>query len=713
VQTLVLTPTDVFFLPQRLLVPLFQRPYVWTRDGQWSLLWDDIRRQAERRLEGRSEIPAHFLGAVVLQDQSAPAGQLPRRTIIDGQQRLTTLQLALDAAHAVLTGHGETKLASQLQRLTANPDDYWSEDEDRFKVWPTNRDRAAYNEVMAAPMPVDYSGLRHQDSRLAQAHAYFSAVMAEWVGGGADDAGGVAVAARCAHLTHVLTTGLQLVVIELKADEDSQEIFETLNARGTPLSAADLIKNFVFQRLALEGAAAEKAYQAYWHLFETGFWEGEVSVGRYLMPRSSLFLGQWLGAQTGEEVSPRATFSRFKHFVEHEMAMPMDQLLPTLHGQATQYQHWVERAEDPHAQLTPVEMFVYRTQAMESEVAKPLLLWLHDSQRLIVPQAQIDKALAAVESWLVRRALLRLTSADLGRVVADVISTNSHTPPEQVGDRVEAYLDRLDSASTYWPGDDEVRQGLRSLAAYRRFKRGRLRMVLEAVEDHARSFTMAGPSPTGARVPRGVLHIEHLLPQKWQDHWPAAGPEQELSRQEHVHLLGNLTLLTGSLNAKVSNGPWLGTGGKLAHLERHDVILMNRRIARDGAEGWDETRIDQRTDELIDAILQSWPVPAGHTGKIRDVAPKDVDYIELRHLVQAGAVALGTQLRAPGGKHADVTGTVLVGGRIGIDGREFDSPSGAAKHVLGRNQNGWTYWRVPDGRRLEDVRMEFRDGDGS
>ncbi|GAB3077742.1 GmrSD restriction endonuclease domain-containing protein [Pedococcus soli] len=705
-QTLVLTPTEVFFLPQRLLVPLFQRPYVWSRDGQWSLLWDDIRRQAERRLEGRAAIPAHFLGAVVLQDQSAPAGQLPRRTIIDGQQRLTTLQVAIDAAHAVMSGHGQAKLASQLQRLTANPEDFWSEDEDRFKVWPTNRDRTAYNEVMAAETPVDYASLQHKDSRLVQAHAYFSAVMAEWTSSDGD----AQIEQRCATLAGVLTSGLQLVVIELRADEDSQEIFETLNARGTPLSAADLIKNFVFQRLALEGAAAEQAYQTYWHLFETKFWEGEISVGRYLMPRSSLFLGQWLGAQTGEEVSPRATFSRFKHYVEHEMTAPMEQLLPTLHQQATQYQHWVERADDPYAQLTPVEMFVYRTQAMDSEVAKPLLLWLHDPQRPAIPQEQIERALGAVQSWLVRRALLRLASADLGRVVADLISTNSHAAPDQVGDHIAAYLARQDSASTYWPGDTEVEQGLRTLAAYRRFKRGRLRMVLEAAEDHARSFTHAGPSPTGARVPRGVLHIEHLLPQKWQTYWPVTDLEDEAERQEHVHVLGNLTLLTGSLNAKVSNGPWLGDGGKLSHLERHDVILMNRRILRDAVDGWDEHLIDKRTEALIEAILQTWPVPEGHAGKLRDDARPTADYIELKHLVQADAIAVGTVLTASGGKHAQVRGTVLPGGRIQVDGKDFDSPSGSARHVLGRSQNGWTFWRLPDGRRLEDVRIEFREG---
>lgn len=104
--------------------------------------------------------------------------------------------------------------------------------------------------------------------------------------------------ARGRGLAEALSQGLQLVVIDLQAAENSQEIFETLNARGTPLTAADLIKNFVFQRLESEGADTSRAYAEDWP-FDTKFWEAEVSVGRYSMSRGSLFLSQWLGSRLG------------------------------------------------------------------------------------------------------------------------------------------------------------------------------------------------------------------------------------------------------------------------------------------------------------------------------------------------------------------------------------------------------------------------------
>src|SRR5687767_15964280 len=92
----------VFMQPQRLVVPLFQRPYVWSEESQWEPLWDDVVRVANRRLSRPSDKhQPHFLGAVVLQQVQNPSGLMQLRTIIDGQQRLTTLQLLLDALRRI------------------------------------------------------------------------------------------------------------------------------------------------------------------------------------------------------------------------------------------------------------------------------------------------------------------------------------------------------------------------------------------------------------------------------------------------------------------------------------------------------------------------------------------------------------------------------------------------------------------------------------
>src|SRR5258705_4186894 len=149
--------------PQRLIVPLFQRRYVWNQESQWEPLWDDVVRVAERLLQQPQVKPQpHFLGAVVLQQIQNSVGLMQTRTIIDGQQRLTTLQLLLDALHAELLSVAQRPAAMRIEQLVSNAEPFCSKPEDRFKVWPTNRDRAAFNAIMGAEPPVDHDAVGHR-----------------------------------------------------------------------------------------------------------------------------------------------------------------------------------------------------------------------------------------------------------------------------------------------------------------------------------------------------------------------------------------------------------------------------------------------------------------------------------------------------------------------------------------------------------------------
>jgi hypothetical protein len=226
----------VFTQPQRLIVPLFQRPYVWNEKNQWEPLWSDVIRVADRRLcQPHEKHYPHFLGAVVLQQVQNPAGTMQERTIIDGQQRLTTLQLLFDALHAELILAGTMAPALRIEPLVLNAEPFCVQHEDRFKVWPTNRDRPAFNAVMGATPPVDYDVVGQASERIVQAHRFFSEQAREWLS--AD--GSEHITARATALETAVRDFLQMVVIDLTADENAQEIFETLNARGARLTPAD------------------------------------------------------------------------------------------------------------------------------------------------------------------------------------------------------------------------------------------------------------------------------------------------------------------------------------------------------------------------------------------------------------------------------------------------------------------------------------------
>jgi uncharacterized protein with ParB-like and HNH nuclease domain len=241
-----LTVIDLFQKERRYVVPLYQRSYVWTRQEQWEPLWEDIERQAEACLAAENHVArrSHFLGAIVLNVAKIVGNSVARSEIIDGQQRLTTLQLFLAALRDYASEVGSAH-AGKLTRLTVNEDEKPGS-EGSFKVWPTNSDRSLFSCVMTAKSSTALLKAldreREMDApRLAGAYFYFASAIREFVHQGNDDIDPEKRDHRIFGLLQALRTALQLVVIELEESDDPQVIFETLNARGQPLLPSDLI----------------------------------------------------------------------------------------------------------------------------------------------------------------------------------------------------------------------------------------------------------------------------------------------------------------------------------------------------------------------------------------------------------------------------------------------------------------------------------------
>jgi hypothetical protein len=695
----------VFMQPQRLVVPLFQRPYVWNEENQWEPLWNDVVRVADRVLSrpGDKHHP-HFLGAVVLQQVQKATGQMQERTIIDGQQRLTTLQLLLDALHAELLAVGAQQPAMRIEPLVANAQAFCTRPTDCFKVWPTNRDRAAFNAIMGAKPPVDYEAVGHRGEKMVEAHRFFSEQAREWLVAVPE-----AILARAAVIETVVRDLVQMVVIDLTVDENAQEIFETLNARGAQLTAADLIKNFIFQRLLDAGTDVEDAYQKHWKDFETGFWETEVSVGRLRYPRSSIFLNHWLIARTGEEIVAREVFDRFKRFADHDAGMPMITLIEQVHRASQVYREFITDASTLSGPIDRLGLFGYRTGVLESEVIKPLVLCLLDPEDSAIPPQQFTKALDVVESWMVRRMLVRATTKNYNQVVAELVALLRKADRSKAGDLIEGYLARQASGSRYWPDDAELREELAGLLAYRRLGRGRLRMVLEAIEDYRRGWKDGKPGLGEERVARGSLAIEHVMPRKWHTYWPLNG-EDEAERDRSIHTLGNLTLLTRKLNSKQSNGPWLGDDGKRKGLEEHDVLFLNRELLKTALSEWTDGAIVERTKMLTEAIIQIWPVPPGHkSGFSPDRKPRLRKKVHLSDLINGGALTPGMMLFPARKKYVNKVAMLLPDGQVEVDGVAYASPSDAASAIAGKRTGGWWFFLTDQASRtsLRKIRRDY------
>lgn len=697
-KTDVVKPKDVFYNPTRLMVPLFQRPYVWSKETQWAPLWEDIVRLIEV-IQHHNQNATHFLGAIVIQQVPAALGGLPMWNVIDGQQRLTTLQILLDALHAQLVHRGFDQLAGQVLPLIENPSDYRDSSEDQFKLWPTNRDREGFVAVMSASAPIDYGALPH--SRLSDAHKFFSEEIDAWL----DEDENAARRART--LVPAILDRLEIASISLDANEDAQAIFETLNARGTPLSAADLIKNFVFQNLNVGPVAAEQAYFGYWAEFETPWWEQQITTGRITNSRISLFLWQWLTARTLDEFPIREVFSQFKHYV-NTVAKDIGTLLPQIKAAADRYRSTIEGAEQANGQLRRVELFSYRIAALDTEVARPLIIWLDEPEQAEVSASDKTRVLGLIESWLVRRTLVKAANQGTNRFIIDLLKHLKEQPSDNLPAAVETYLASNRTTVGYWPGDAEVREAVIGARAFTKYRRSRLRMVLEALEDARRGYPDGKQYAMGPVV-RSKGTIEHLMPQKWRKHWHAELTEEEqLARDQILHQLGNLTLATQRLNSTINNGPWQK---KREHLVHHDEILLTKDALNSPKHTWNEALIEERTGLLVDQLLGVWPAPTGHVGLPESAPqPANTTNVDIAQLVASGWIEAGARLRCrhKNSRWEEAVAIVSQDGQLYIGDTAHDTPSAAATAATGKGQNGWWWWALETtGQSLQDIRSEY------
>lgn len=582
------------------VIPPFQRPYVWNQEDQWEPLWQDIRNTAERYVDALEVVDhddeqheaaaeelagSHFLGAVVLQQLPTASTKVDTRSIIDGQQRMTTLQLCIHAARNALDDLEFHEAAERLSRLVRNQ--YASGDQ-VFKLWPSAVDQEAYRAVMTDHHTAP------SESRLYEAHEFFYTQIREWIEG-------TESALRRQNLTNGLETALlgllEMVVIDLSSKDDPYVIFETLNARGTPLIASDLVKNFVLQTAHIQMIDAGRLHQDRWSRFEEKWWRSEVRQGRLRRPRVDVFLNYWLVAMTGEEVPSHQVFTRFRQFVQ-ESGQKITDVVDELIEFAEIYRSW--DSIDP---WTPEGTFMYRWRTLDAGVTTPLLLIIH--RRLAGDPERRVHALQLLESYLVRRMITRMTTKDYNRLFLDlIVRINSSVDP--LPETVSDFLLESDSESRLWPSNDDIRRTLSHLPLYRMLTRGRLRMVLEALED-----SMRGPKSESEFVPRSKLTIEHIMPQGWRSHWPppdGEDPEEAAHERDRLlHTIGNLTLVTKALNPSLSNGPW---HEKEDGLQKHGVLLLNSELIRDyGGEWFLENQIRARSNRLADRICSIWPVP--------------------------------------------------------------------------------------------------------
>ncbi len=605
------TPRELFDGTVCYEVPPFQRPYVWTEEDQWQPLWADIERVAAGLAEARKtddDVAPHFLGAVVIKMLPHGAGDPDRHSVIDGQQRLTTLQILLDAVQLVTQDHGDEDDAETLMELVTNQAKRFRGTSRRFKLWPSRVDRTAFEQVMDNELQVSTDAAI---TRIAQAHDFFRRSVSEWAGieespGEAQD--------KLSLLAEVVQQQLVLVCINLDQRDDDQLIFETLNDRGTPLLAADLIKNLVFQRGDDLGVDVDQWGDKYWADFDDDWWRQEVQQGRLFRSRIDLFLQYWLTMRAQDEVPAEKVFASFREYTSPLLkdASAATQFLQELRRDADTFRKFADL--DPAS--GPGQFYARVVEGLELGAWIPLLLWLI-SENHKLDEGTISRALGAVESWCVRRTLVRATMKDVNRLVIAVIKHLDSLAPAEVGEGTASFLLDQTADSRIWPSDQDLLNSVPQSKLYGNVRQNRLGIVLSAIEQKRRSARNEDIT-----LPVN-LQIEHVMPQKWRANWAdgiVADAVASAKRDRLIQTIGNLTLVTGKLNQSLSNRPWLDSDaavvapsgpeagkGKRSLIDKYSLLVLNKEIVQGHAASWTEADIEARGLAMTKDIAAIWP----------------------------------------------------------------------------------------------------------
>lgn len=613
---------SIFTQQNRYTVPLFQRPYVWKRDDQWAPLWDDLRATAERVLAARGKpIASHFLGTVVLDQAANPTGSLQRREVIDGQQRLTTLQLVLKASeHALeelrISTSGDEKSskavdisARQIGSLTSNP--AYAEEEEKYKVWPTNEDRVAFRDVMDSTQ-AEGPNLAH--SRMAEAYGYFRGKFSEWLH--LDRQGERATALASALKDHV-----RLIVLDLDESDEPQAIFETLNAHGTPLLPADLIKNWLLWEGTRQELETDKLYLTYWLHFdrESDYWRASIGTGHAARARVDTFLQNWLTRKVREPISTKHLYDRFLRFVEtggarnQNGSINVEALMADIAADSARF-----RTIENSTGITRFDTFLRRLRMLDIAVFHPLVMELMG--RSGSDAADRDLFARAMESYLLRRMVCGLQTRAYGTLALHLLEKVAKLPVDQpAAPSVISELASSSEGTDVWPTDRDFRAEWIRRKFYGALRRSRVLMILRAIEEEYQlENTMSEPV---FKFNFDVLEVEHILPRSWDDHWKLTDGLTRDERNWAIEGIGNLTLISGKLNKNLSNGPWLAPTGepsKRNGLQDHSKLELNARLLKDNPAVWNEYTITQRANLLFETASNIWPSPAslGHENSI-------------------------------------------------------------------------------------------------
>lgn len=564
------TINEVFNGSRILEIPFFQRAYVWG-EPQWERLLEDVENVSRVRTP-------YFMGSVILKQQLTDTGSVigDVRTVIDGQQRLTTLSILLKVL---------CLKTDSLRKF----DKRFRLDDNRTVIQHNHNDIEAYNAIM----DLERIETTNRADNISRAYQYFI-----------DKLNPKSVD------FDTICNAILFVGIDLFADEDEQQIFDTINSLGVRLTTAELLKNYFFGRNDIT------TYKKFWlDIFEKDeetkeYWDKEVTTGRLKRTFIDLFFYSFLQIKIQDntievKAEDKQAFSKveklfdsYKRFIKDYCGGDKHSLLKEIREYATVFRKAIN-AEIIDDEL-PAEAGIERLNAVifaiDTATLIPYILFV---ERNIQEASVRNDLYDYLESYIMRRLVTRATTKNYNQLFADRLIYNRILTRQAFID----YISGQDDKTNRMPTNDEVKAAFDESWLTNKYAAGVLYLLESRIRDrHRHSTQLLGINK---------YSLEHMMPKKWRNHWVFSGDKVAADlRDRKLLTLGNLTIITQALNASIRDSDWKtkksGQGDKGGLLKYADGIETLSAFL--DADVWDEITIQKRAEYLSMKALEIWSV---------------------------------------------------------------------------------------------------------
>ncbi|MDI6800548.1 MAG: DUF262 domain-containing protein [Thermodesulfovibrionales bacterium] len=441
------------------VIPLFQRSYSWTKK-EWEILWDDIISLCEIG-DNRS----HFIGSIVTMPTiSVPEG-VAKYLLIDGQQRLTTIFILLALLRDKAKQSGQSELSEEIHNtLLVNQ---YKKDSDYYKFQPTQIDRNSFRGIIASEISMS-------DGQILSAYKFFEKKFRQ-------------TDIDIQILKKTITNNLSIVSIVLDPDDNPHLVFESLNAKGRPLTEADLIRNYFFMRIHID--EQENIYSKYWKPMQEALSDYLTEFIRHYLMRD------------GKIVKQTDVYFSLKDIVNQGNAL--DYLKDLL-----KFSGYYERLLYPEKEDNiEIRKLLSRLNRFEVNTAYPFLLNCYDDyNQSKISAVEFSNILKTIENFLIRRFICNVPTHGLNKIFPALYRNIKN---KGVSTLFEGLQKELQTRG--YPKDIEFKSRLIDAKLYGAGDRAiKTKLILESIEE---SYGHK------EQVSFDTLSIEHIMPQTLTEYW--------------------------------------------------------------------------------------------------------------------------------------------------------------------------------------------------